>query len=129
MQSEIDASKRRLVDLPEIGLEMARLFREVEIQTRLLTFLLPQYEQAKIQEVKDTPTVQIIDPAVPPQLKNSPKRMFIVLGAFFSSLLIGMIIALNLESLQQARAENTPRGRRIEQILLELRTLFSRSRT
>ncbi len=126
MQSEIDASKNRLVDLPEIGLDMARLLREVEIQTTLLTFLLPQYEQAKIKEVKDTPTLQIVDPAVPPQIKYSPKRLFIVLGAFFSSLLIGMIISLNLESIHQARMEKTPRGRRIEQILLELRSLSTR---
>ena len=126
MQSEIDASKNRLVDLPEIGLDMARLLREVEIQTTLLTFLLPQYELAKIEEVKDTPTLQIVDPAVPPQIKYSPKRIFIVLGAFFSSLLIGMIISLNLESIQQARAEKSPRGRRIEQILIELRSLSTR---
>ncbi|MEE2708060.1 MAG: Wzz/FepE/Etk N-terminal domain-containing protein [Gemmatimonadota bacterium] len=126
IQSEIDASKNRLVDLPEIGLDMARLLREVEIQTTLLTFLLPQYELAKIEEVKDTPTLQIVDPAVPPQIKHSPKRIFIVLGAFFSSLLIGLIIALNLESIQQARAEKSPRGRRIEQILMELRSLSTR---
>lgn len=128
MQSEIDASKKRLLILPQLGLEMARLFREVEIQTRLLAFLLPQYEQAKIQEVRDTPTVQVIDPAVPPQLKYAPKRLFIVLGAFFSSLLIGMILTLNLESLQQARSSGSARGRRIEEIFAELRSLLSRGR-
>jgi tyrosine-protein kinase Etk/Wzc len=128
MQSEIDASKKRLLVLPELGLEMARLFREVEIQTRLLAFLLPQYEQAKIQEVRDTPTVQIIDPAVPPQLKYAPKRLFIVLGAFFSSLLIGMILTLNLESIQQARSSGSARGRRIEEIFAEFRSFFSRGR-
>jgi uncharacterized protein involved in exopolysaccharide biosynthesis len=128
MKSQIEASKQRLTDLPEIGLELARYFREVEIQTRILTFLFPQYEQAKIQEARDTPTVQIIDRAVPPQRKYSPKRLFIVLGAFLSSLLVSLMLTLSLESIQQARVENNARGQRIEKILMELRVLFTRRR-
>ncbi|RPI03210.1 MAG: hypothetical protein EHM72_02080, partial [Calditrichaeota bacterium] len=49
-------------NIPTIGLEFARLFRSVKIQEMLLEFIYPQYEQAKIQEEKDTPTVQILDP-------------------------------------------------------------------
>lgn len=72
MIGQIDVGKRRLSELPTVGLELARLFREVEIQTRLLAFLLPQYEQARIQEARDTPTVQIIDRAVPPNANTLP---------------------------------------------------------
>ena len=45
--------------VPELGLQYARLFREVKLQETILEFLLPQYEQAKIQEAKDSPTIQI----------------------------------------------------------------------
>ena len=128
MGSQIEASQLRLADLPEIGLELARYFREVEIQTHMLTFLFPQYEQAKIQEARDTPTIQIIDRAVPPQRKHSPKRMFIVMGAFLSSLLVSLMLTLSLESIQQARTENNARGQRIEKILMELRILFTKHR-
>ena len=41
------------------------------------------YEQAKVEEQKSIPTVMIIDKAVPPQLKDSPKRTVIVLGILF----------------------------------------------
>lgn len=120
MATELDAARNRLTALPEIGLSLARLFREVEIQTRILAFLLAQYEQAKIQEVRDTPTIQIIDRALPPQRKYNPKRMYIVAGACLTSLLIGLFLTVSLESMQQARAGDTARGRRINQIMAEL---------
>jgi uncharacterized protein involved in exopolysaccharide biosynthesis len=44
-----------------------------------MEFLLPLYEQAKIDEKKDTPVVLVLDTAVPPQRKSKPKRTLIVL--------------------------------------------------
>lgn len=122
--NQIEAGKRRLAALPEIGLEMARLFRQVEIHSKLLAYLLPQYEQARIQEARDTPTVQIIDPAVPPQLKYAPKRMFIVLGAMVSSLLAALFVTLALESIEQAQIQNTPHAQRLNRVMQELRALI-----
>jgi uncharacterized protein involved in exopolysaccharide biosynthesis len=121
---EIEAARRRLATLPELGLELARLFREVEIQTRLLAYLLPQYEQAKIQEVRDTPTIQVIDRAAPPQRKYAPKRLFIVAGAFVSSLLLSLFLTLRLESVHRARESRTPAGQKMERILEEWRALW-----
>ena len=65
--------------VPELGATYIRLFREVTLQEKLLEFILPQYEQAKIQEVKDTPSVQVLDDAVKPIKKHSPKRAIFVL--------------------------------------------------
>jgi uncharacterized protein involved in exopolysaccharide biosynthesis len=126
MSSEIDAAKHRLAGLPDIGLDMGRLFREVEIQTRLLAFLIPQYEQARIQEARDTPTVQTLDRARPPQRKYAPRRMFIVGGAMASSLVIALFLSLALEALRQARAQGAPRGRRFDQIATEWRSIWKK---
>jgi len=68
-----------LGDVPDLGLQYARLYREVMIQEKIMTFLLPQYEQAKIQEAKDTPSVQILDEAVSPIRKHRPKRAVFIL--------------------------------------------------
>ena len=38
-----------------------RLHREVEIQGTLYAFLTQKYEESKIQEARDTPTIQILD--------------------------------------------------------------------
>jgi len=79
-----------LKDMPYLGLQYARLLREVLIQEKIMEFLLPQYEQAKIQETKDTPTLQVLDPAVKPERKHRPKRAIIV--AFYS--LFSMIFSI-----------------------------------
>ena len=68
-----------LEDVPNLGLQYTRLYRDVLIQEKIMEFILPQFEQAKIQEAKDTPTVQILDEAVQPIKKHRPKRMIIVL--------------------------------------------------
>ena len=123
METELDIARNRLTELPQVGLALVRLFREVEIQTRILGFLLAQYEQAKIQEVRDTPTIQIIDHAVPPQQKYYPKRMYIVVGACLSSLLFSLFLTIHLESMRQARSSGTARGKQIDQILTELKSM------
>jgi len=69
--------------MPEISVQYLRTFREVEIQQSILEIVMPMYEQAKVEEQKSIPTVISIDKAVPPDLKYSPKRSLIILGAFF----------------------------------------------
>jgi uncharacterized protein involved in exopolysaccharide biosynthesis len=49
---------------------------------------MPMYEQAKVEEQKSVPTVMVIDNAVPPQLKDSPKRSIIVIGIFLFALFL-----------------------------------------
>ena len=75
-------------DMPDIAIQYLRVFREVEIQQTILEFVLPMYEQAKVEEQKSIPTLLVIDKAVPPELKYSPKRSVIVLGFFFLFLFI-----------------------------------------
>jgi capsule polysaccharide export protein KpsE/RkpR len=64
-------------NVPELGIAYLRLYRDYEIQTKLLEFTLPLYEQAKIEEQKDTPAVIVLDKAIPPERPTVPKRMFI----------------------------------------------------
>ena len=77
-----------LNDLPDLGLQYIRLYREVVLQETIMEFLLPQYEQAKIQEVKDTPSLQVLDKAVTPIRKHRPKRAIIVVFFSFLSLIL-----------------------------------------
>lgn len=73
-------------DVPELGIQLMRLSRDVEIQNKLFVFLTQQYEEAKIKEAKDTPTVQVLDVAIPIHKKLKPARIKILLiGFVFSS--------------------------------------------
>ena len=69
-------------NVPELGLELGRLMRDVEVQNTLYNFLTQQYEEAKIQEAKDTPTVQVLDYAILPDVKFKPVRSRILIIAF-----------------------------------------------
>ena len=70
-------------EMPDIAIAYLRTFREVTIQESILEIVLPMYEQAKVEEQKSIPTILLIDKAVPPQLKYSPKRAVIILGLLF----------------------------------------------
>ncbi len=76
-------------NVPRLGIEYLRLYTNLEIQSKLLAFIAPMYEQAKIEEEKSTPAVVVLDKAVVPERPATPKRVFIeIIFAFlvFSSL-------------------------------------------
>ena len=75
-------------EMPDIAIQYLRVYREVELQQTIMEFVLPMYEQAKVEEQKSIPTLLVVDRAVPPELKYSPKRSVIVLGFFFLFLFI-----------------------------------------
>ena len=85
----------RLGNSPQIVMGFLRLQREVEIQSKILTFLLPVYEQAKIEEKKETPTIVVLEKPYVAERKSKPKRLTMVvlsmLGAF-SILSVGTIL-------------------------------------
>ena len=75
-------------EMPDIAIQYLRNYRDVKIQQEILEIVLPMYEQAKVEEQKSIPTIMVIDKAVPPELKYSPKRLIIILGIFFLALFI-----------------------------------------
>lgn len=94
-------------EVPSLTLQYFRYFREIEIQSKILEVVLPLYEQAKVEEQKSLPTVMVLDPAVPPMLKDSPKRMLIVLFGFFISFFgVAVIVFANEYFLKTSTASN-----------------------
>jgi tyrosine-protein kinase Etk/Wzc len=84
----------RLGNSPEILMSFLRHTREVEIQSKIVAFLLPIYEQSKIEEKRETPTVLILDKPYAAERKSKPKRLTMVLiftfvgFAFASSIVV-----------------------------------------
>ncbi len=92
-----------LSKLPEVYLDYARLLRDVKVQAAIYELLIQQYEQAKLMELKDTPTVQFLDRASPPEKKSYPIRTLLVIFAFCVSFLLSFPIALLLEFLEDVK--------------------------
>jgi uncharacterized protein involved in exopolysaccharide biosynthesis len=79
--------------VPEVGLELARLTRDVKIHETLVTLLTQQVEQARIAEAKDTPVVQILDRAVPAVRHAKPRMLINLLLASIGSIVAGVLLA------------------------------------
>jgi tyrosine-protein kinase Etk/Wzc len=95
-------------ELPHISISYLRIFREVEIQSKILEFILPMYEQAKVEEIKNIPTVVIIDKAEPPRLKNKPRRSLIVLGFMFLGIFVMLPLVFRMESILNKSSLRNP---------------------
>ncbi len=65
--------------LPILAVRYADLYRETKIQEAVYETLTQQYELAKVQEAKETPTVKVLDPASRPDRKSFPPRIVIIL--------------------------------------------------
>ncbi|MDZ7724814.1 MAG: Wzz/FepE/Etk N-terminal domain-containing protein [candidate division KSB1 bacterium] len=68
------------LDVPKIAIQIAELKRDVQVQETVWELLNRQYYQAKIEEARNTPTVQVLDPAVPPPFRSAPQRKLIVIA-------------------------------------------------
>jgi len=90
--------------VPEVGLELARLTRDLKIQETLVTLLTQQAEQARLMEAKDMPVVQVLDRAVPGERPVRPSVLVNVAVAGFATLLVGIFLAIFLDSLGRRRA-------------------------
>jgi len=80
VREELSAVERQLGTLPQAGVATMRLWRDLKVQEQLFELLTAQLEEARIRETRDTPTVQVLDPAVPPLHKSRPKRSLVVLA-------------------------------------------------
>ncbi|MFH1144502.1 MAG: hypothetical protein V1774_08170 [Candidatus Eisenbacteria bacterium] len=95
--------------LPELSLQFLRHFRAVEVHEALHVLLAQMHEQYRIQEVRDTPTIQLLDPPAVPQQKDKPHRAVICIVATLLALAGGIAVAAGVESLT-LRAERDPAG-------------------
>ena len=100
--------------VPEIAREMAGHLRDVKTLEQLILYLSQQYYQDRVQEARDTPTVQVLDAAVPAIQRTAPRRAVWMLMTVFFSLLIS-VLAVMLRSVLQARSsqpQETPDSHR-----------------
>jgi uncharacterized protein involved in exopolysaccharide biosynthesis len=86
---EIPTSK-----LPETGLAYLRAYRNVRYQEAIYEIIARQYEAARLDEAKSAAFPQVIDPAMVPERKSSPKRARIVIFVFLLSFLSGCAFVL-----------------------------------
>lgn len=105
-QSKIEFGKNNFDALipfkktPDLALKYYRFYRDVQINGKILEFLVPQLEQAKIQEARDTPTILLLDNATPANKHSSPKKLIISLIIGFITFIICLMFFIGREFLR-----------------------------
>lgn len=113
LQAEIDALSRQYASLstgqgsggedfevpfqrvPQIAREMAGHLRDVKTLEQVIMYLSQQYYQDRVQEARDTPTVQVLDAAVPAIQRTSPRRAaWMLMTVLFSTLAAVLYVML-----------------------------------
>jgi len=80
--------------MTEAGLEYVRRVRDVKYYETIFEALARQFELAKLDEAREGVTIQVVDPAIPPDRKSFPHRGLIVVASTFAGFLAGILFAL-----------------------------------
>jgi tyrosine-protein kinase Etk/Wzc len=109
--------------VPGAGLEYVRKLRDVRYYDTIFELLAKQFEMAKLDEARQGALIQVIDTAIPPDRRSSPKRIFIVLVATMAGFIIAtfwVLITAAFASVQK----NPENSERLERLRL---TLFNKT--
>ncbi len=92
--------------LPLLGIPYADLYRRLKIEEAVDETLTQQYELAKVQEAKETPSVKVLDPASVPQKKSYPPRLLLMFLGTCVALGLGLGWVFGRALWEETRAED-----------------------
>ncbi len=104
-----------LDDMPSLNNRFLQLSLNLEIQRNVIEFLYPQYERARLDELSDISTFELVDEAIPSGKRSKPQRGKMVVIGFILSLFLSSLIAYTHEIFT-----TTDRKDKIQQLFKEL---------
>jgi uncharacterized protein involved in exopolysaccharide biosynthesis len=87
----------KLKNVPKNALKLGNLKMELKIQQTVYEFLYPQYESARIDELRDSESIVILDEARPAGKRTKPRRAIICITTFIIALLASIILSILIE--------------------------------
>ena len=87
------------------GIDSLGLLRNVKYYETMYELLAKQYESAKLDEVRDSAIIQVIDKAIKPDRKSKPKRALIVILAALAAGFLAVLWAFLREAAEWLNAE------------------------
>lgn len=97
-------ANRQYASSPALTFQKDRLQREVTRQEQLVTALAQRYEENRIQEVRDTPVLTVVEPPTLAARHDPRLRVLIILLATAASLCVGMMIVIWVDLWNRQRA-------------------------
>lgn len=94
--------------LPLLGVSYADLYRNTRIEEAVYGSLTQEYELAKVEEAKETPSVKVLDPPAIPEKSSFPPRLLILLTGIVLAFSVGVTWVFGSESWESTEP-NDPR--------------------
>lgn len=88
-------------NVPGVGLEYSRKLRALKTQEAIYEQLTKQYEMVKLNEAKDSSSVQVLDEAVVPNQKSAPRRSIIVIVSTMTAFFLSVFLVFVQEYLSR----------------------------
>ena len=118
---------RQFSNSPQLTFEHDRLQRQVAMRQVLVTAMAQAYEQARIDGVRNTPVITVIDQPEPPPLPDRCGRLLTLMLGLTGGLVAGVGLAFILQFGERAKNEESEAYREFRQILKDVKgDLFGR---
>jgi uncharacterized protein involved in exopolysaccharide biosynthesis len=89
--------------LADTGFAYIHQMRDLKYKQSLFELYSKQFEIAKMDEAKEAPLVQVVDKALPPEERSSPKRAQMMVIATIIALVISIMLAFIMNALDTAK--------------------------
>ena len=122
---ELAEIERRLKGVPALGVAYYRLYRDYAVQQKIFEMLTPLYEQARVEEQRDTPTLLVLERGNVPERPARPQRKVIVLVFALLSLIVGVGGAYGQERIAYLKTHDPAAYGRIASVWGGLKRTFS----
>lgn len=83
-----------LRDVPDMAFQRDRLAREAQLRQTVYATMVQSFEQARLDEVRDTPVITIVDPPHLPLAPDSRGLVLKLVGALIGGLTAGGLLAI-----------------------------------
>ncbi|MDO9565576.1 MAG: polysaccharide biosynthesis tyrosine autokinase [Candidatus Desulfaltia sp.] len=99
LKKKIDGMDERINMLPEKGLQLARLERNISVNMEVYTLLEKKYQESLIKEAEKIEEVKIVKPALEPAVPiNPPKTLATSVVGTIIGLILGIVFAFIIET-------------------------------
>lgn len=103
--------------------EYLNRYRNFKYQETLFELMAKQYEVARLDEAREGNVIQVVDTAIPPEDKSSPKRALIAVLSGLTSWLLLVLFVLLRDWLRTARHDPVASGK-LARCAIGLRRVF-----
>lgn len=100
-----------LKDGLKVGAKYMKLYTEYEAMSKVKAFLMPMLEQAKLDEIREAPTMYVLDYAKPAFKKSRPKRLTIAAGTSLGVFVLSCLFLIVSNQIKKAIAIHSNRER------------------